>query len=113
MRQYEIRNFFTYFSLALALPSSLDDTDLFEHRLTDCGNDFSDPVVDTKWFCIIVCTEEVDGVTEALSSIFEVLSVVTLVVAAVSLSERWTLRCRSRSTCDCLRANRCDGRRSN
>lgn len=102
-----------YFSLVLALTSSLDDTDLFEHLLADCGNDFSDPVVDNKWFCIIVCTEEVDGVTEALSSIFEIRSVVVRVVAAESLSDRCTLRCRSRNTCDCLRANRWDGRRSN
>lgn len=62
----------TYFSYALNEPifvkwpaSSLDEMDLLEQRLADCGNDFSDVCTDGN----IVWTDDDDGVTETLSSI--------------------------------------------
>lgn len=73
--------------------SSLDDMDLFEQRLADWGNVFSEP-----WFWIIAWTDDDDGVADELSSTFDDFFSV-LVAADVSLSVRWTLRCLSRSTC--------------
>lgn len=48
------------------LASSVDEMDLLEHRLVDCGNGLSIVCTDGR----IVCTDDDDGDTDTLSSIF-------------------------------------------